>query len=224
MKYKIKITALILILVNYSCMAKPDRDIIDLLKHEKFKLELFELSMCAEEVLTILQEDTTYHHHWKKRMERIYDNQLTEYDRYVHSKELALFMKQCQSLKSQYRLGYDYLEKNIPVFRGKTYTDLSIPFYNYIRYPEDIDPASLIVLMCFPEKAFDDITKNKKALSRFNDWIEYGYDEFREGMAKNNIGRKKVNNRIIDFIVNKHSESSQELVVSSITMLKKMKR
>lgn len=224
MKYGINIITLILQLTSYSCLANPDRDIIDLLKREKFQFELFELSMCSEEILNILQEDTTYHRHWKKRMERVNDKRLSEYDRYIHSVELIFFIEQCQSLKSQFKSGYSFIEKSTPAFQAKDYTDLSIPFYHYIHYPEDIDPASLIVLVCFPEKALSDITKNKKSYSRFNDWIEYGYDEFRDGMAENNIGKKKINNRLIDFIVNKHSDSTQPLAVNSIAMLKKMKK
>jgi hypothetical protein len=211
-------------MTSYSCVANPDRDIIDLLKHEKFQFELFELSMCTEEILTILQKDTTYYRHWKKRMERVNDRRLSDYDRYVHSVELNFFIKQCQRLKPHYESGYSFIEKSIPTLNAKEYTDLSIPFYNYIHYPEDIDPASLIVLVCFPEKALDDITKDKKSFSRFNDWIEYGYDEFRDGMARNNVAKEKINNRLIDFIVDRHSKSSQSLAVNSIAMLKKMKK
>lgn len=224
MKYGINVITLVLMLTSYSCLADPDRDIIDLLKHEKFQLELFELSMCTEEILTILQEDTTYHRHWKKRMGRVNDKRLSDYDRYFHSVELSFFLKQCQGLKSQYKSGYSLIEKSTPTFQTKDYADLAIPFYNYIHYPEDIDPACLVVLVCFSEKALNHIAKDKKSFSRFNDWFEYGYDEFRDGMARNNIGKKKINNRLIDFIENKYSKSSQPLAVSSIAMLKKKKK
>jgi hypothetical protein len=221
MKFAINTVTFILLTLS-ACSARPDGDIIDLLKREKFQFEIFELSMCAEEILSILQSDTAYHKMWEKRIQRANDSRLSEYDRYMHSAEYSFFLQQCHAFDSQYKRAVTFVKQSSSSFQMKTYADLSLPFNNYVHYPEDIDPASLIVLICLPEKALDDISKNKTSRVRFNNWIEYGYKEFRYGFTKNNVAKKKINDRMIDFIITKHSKSTHHLALASITMLKKI--
>lgn len=224
MKQRINALMLILTSISFSCSANPDSDIIAHLKREKFQLELFELSMCVEEIFQVLREDSTYHRFWIKRMERVYDKRLTEYERYLHSIELNFFLNQCEQIGNKYKSEHSFLKKYIPQYQTKNLPNVAESFYNFIQYPEDIDPACLIILICFPESALNDIARDAKYLKQFNNWIEYGYDEFRDGFSQRNPAKRKINNRLIDFIIDKYSNSSHSLAQESISMLKGMRK
>jgi hypothetical protein len=111
-------------------------------------------------------------------MQRANDPRLSAHDLYMHSAENSFFLKQCQFFNSQYKIGAEFVEKSSPDFPVENFSDISLPFNNYLHYPEDIDPASLIVLVCFSEKALEDISKNKTSLKKFNNWIEMGTKNF----------------------------------------------
>jgi hypothetical protein len=224
------ITLLIILSLANSCVAQPavNDEIVSYLKKKKFQLELFELAMCKEEMLAILEKDTLFREIWKERAALIFDKRLSEAYLFFHTHEARLFSSLLDSstdLKKKYPLAFELVKTSIKTKNTlKVPTDYSNLFLDYVEYPEDVDPACLVALMCFEDKAFSDINSNKVSLSRFNEWLNYGFEEFRHYSGSKSKAKNEINNRLVDFIIEKHKSSRDSLLIDKSIKLLKTKR
>ena len=143
---------------------------------------------------------------------------------YIHSLEYSLFEKRMgdnQTLKNDYPIAYKKVQNYKPPVKSREYSSFSEPFKVYIDYPEQIDNICLIMLVCRINcDFFDDIQNEKMALWKFNNWIEYGFEEFRYYPGTLNKGKGIINNRIIDYIMEMKYCQQHPLAQKSITMIK----
>lgn len=138
----------LLILLSYTnlCAALPsvDTEIASYLKKKKFQLELFEIAMCRDEILAILETDTLFRKHWKERTANIFDIRLNEANLFYRGFEAHLisnFFDSSADLKTSYPLAFEVIENSIrPINKLKEPIDYPTVFLAYIEYPEDVDP------------------------------------------------------------------------------------
>jgi hypothetical protein len=198
--------------------------VIETLKKDRFNFEIFELAFCLNEIFSIIENDSTYYNIWASRINQAFNNKQKEELLYVHSIEykfLKYMMSENISLKGVYPNLYIKLQQIKPVLTAKEFPNFSKVFNDYIEYPEQVDNICLILLICEINcQVFDDITNDKIALWKYNNWINYGFEEFRYYPGTLNNGKKAINNRIINYIMNnKHCQGSP-LVNKSFIMIK----
>ncbi|GCC53323.1 hypothetical protein SanaruYs_35660 [Chryseotalea sanaruensis] len=197
-----------------------DSALMEYIKKEKFNLELYELSFCTEEVLKIIESDSTYQNDFIKRINRAFDKRLSESQRYFHTFEYVFFLNQISTIKN-YKIIYPksllIIENLQPLKRDYTFKNYSFPFQNYIEYPEQVDDACIISLITdLPSTVWSDIERDKLALYRFNAWLEFGFEEFRYYPGTKSKVKSTLNKRIVDYISSKHKNSSMPLIVKAL--------
>lgn len=204
-----------------------DESVVDILKKTDFNMELFELAFCINEIHYLVESDSVYYELLKKRFSRF--SSIIEEDalKYMHILEYRLFKQQLDivllnkgcsvSLKDFQKIG-EASSESIDT------TDFSIHFKSYIEYPEQVDNACLITLLSDVScDYFSQIQDDKIALWQFNNWLDYGFEEFRyyPGVLKDGLG--VINNRIIDYILELEHCPNQKLVHKSKAMFESIR-
>lgn len=212
-KYLLFLMILTLSTIGCSQNSTADNSIIEYLKKNNFNLEIYELAFCVEEILYILDEDTSYIRKLEEKIGSSFTKRNNSSQKYFHFKELQL-------LKNKFRLkdadlgDIIFLESTQYNNPYESYAEL---VNNYTEYPEQIDDIFLIFLVCnFEEKAWNDIMNNKIAYWKFNNWIDYGFIEFRYYMGTKNAAKGILNERIIEYI--QKNETNHKLVKRSLDM------
>lgn len=217
-----------LISLIMSCNAQTERtvnkEVLDILMKDKFNLEIFELSFCINEILNIIENDSSYYKILNDRISKAFDNNKKEEILYIHTVEFEFFqqmIKSNASLKNKYPDGYWKIQQIKPTLLSKTYSNYSEVFKAYVEYPEQVDNICLIMLTCKIDcKFFDDVQNDKIAQWKYNNWLDYGYEEFRHYPGTLNAGKGNINNRIIDYILKTKNCQDNPLANKSIEMIK----
>ncbi|WP_138765875.1 hypothetical protein [Pedobacter xixiisoli] len=155
-------------------------------------------------------------------LQQSFDSRLDKYNFYFNYNQAQILFDSLMILKYQklYPAAYQFiisLKKNMPSLKTsfKDYVEL---FLKRIEYPEDVDDACISYLILYKEeKPFDDILKNKSALYRFNQWLRYGFKEFR-GYSLENTPQNEISNRIIQRIRENHANPKNELLKRTLKM------
>jgi hypothetical protein len=233
MKHKIKFVFLgILSLTSFECISQTrkqiDVQIMEYLKKERFNIEITDLSFCIDEILFVIEKDTSYKNIFIKRINESFDKGLSNATIYVHKKVFESFMDTIKSLKyfkNNYPKAYEYIIHINPFIKEITFNSFTDVFKAYIEYPEQVDDICVFTLLYKSDnKTYEGIEKDKVALWRFNTWIEYGFEEFRYYPGILNKAKGKINERIIEAIIRKQGINSNQLVKKSLEMIKNVEK
>jgi hypothetical protein len=210
--------------LNQATAIPPDPVLKDYVKKEKFALEIYELSFCLEEIADILEHDTSYNILFEKRLKLAFDKRLNKSQLFIHNKEMGLLRKSLANLKSGetiYPKAYKIMNKLFEGHNSSDFNNYSEPFKAYIEYPEQVDDICLVTLITDSpnNQAWEDIQSDKIALIRFNNWIEYGFEEFRYYPGLSSKPKSILNTRIVNFIFNKRKDDKNPLVMKSLKMI-----
>lgn len=226
------IKALFITITIFSAAAKtwssPYKDslIVEHLKKEKFNLELYELAFCSRELLQILEEDSMARNEFMKRIERAFDERLSQSQLYFHQLEYDLLSGQIsedKDVKLSYPKALSLIQKLAPEKLSYDYKGFATHFQNYIEYPEQTDDACIIALVTnLPKTIWKEIESDKLALYRFNTWLEFGFEEFRYYPGLKSTIKSTINDRIISFIKEKYSVAHHPLIAKSLDMINSM--
>lgn len=201
--------------------------IVDILKKDKFNMEVFELSFCIEELLYIVENDSSFFRMWADKIDNSFANTIKDEVLYIHSIEYNLFkmrLNEESDLKNKYPIAFKRIKNYEQNITPKYYENFSNPFKVYIEYPEQLDDICLIMLLSNIDCVFfEDIQNDKVAFWKFNNWIEYGFEEFRYYPGTLNKGKGIINNRIIEHVLESDKCQYNSLVKNSIIMIKKIK-
>lgn len=209
--------------------SKPDDElnleVVEMLKFQKFNLEFYELSFCIDEILNIVENDSSYCEVWDARISSGFVRTLEDEIIYVHLKELDFFetnLLSDKTYKTKYPFAFKYilnsLEINIDVKKGVSnfHKILNV----YVKYPEQIDDICLISLICnFDCMVFNDIQNDDISNWKFNNWLKYGFDEFRYFPSTQDSANIILTNRISNHIVKSSKCKTEPLVIKSIKMI-----
>lgn len=204
----------------------PDSLIVDYLKKNKFNLEFYELSFCQNEILFILEQDTGYYSIWEKRIQTEIKDSLDANAFYIHSKGLNFFKEilVTSELHNVYPFAFKFILESLNFnITLKKVNDFSEVFKSYIKYPEQVDDICLILLVCdFNCDFFKEIQSDKIANWKFNNWLEYGFEEFRIYPEKTIKGKREITERLISYILTNYKCMNQPLKQQSIEMIKRV--
>lgn len=190
------------------------------IKKEQFNLELYEISFCAKELLEIIEKDSISRNAFEKRISRAFDKKLNEAQVYFHTLEYHFLQKQVLALENVrhlYPQSLSLIEKMAPSEKKFDFEKFSIPFENYIEYPEQTDDACLILLVSgVPDEVWSDIQSNELAMYRFNSWLEFGFEEFRYYPGTKSVPKSRINSRIVHFINERYDQNTNPFIVKSL--------
>lgn len=238
MKYKINFTTLIVLitffnLTSFSQNQKIEQSIVDLIKENNFNLEIYELSVCINELFYIIETDSSKFLDFEIKMEKSFDKSLSLATKNIHSIEFKNFKKQIINNDSlQIKFPHAYMKiSNYQIKYIPNKLDYLNSFKNYIDYPEQVDDICIITLLYNSNSStLDSILNDKIAFWRFSNWIDYGFEEFRYYPNLSNKGKEIITNRLILYIkkINKNNnhylvQKSLESINSSIAKYKKRK-
>jgi hypothetical protein len=197
---------------------KYDVSVIDELKRCDFNREFYELAFAIPEIYYMLETDTSCQEKW--------GNRIRLFQRFKDKMGVLQKMEYTFFIQKQREFLNDN-SKKIPLVYDTDMTKTEVVenfgkiFLDYIEYPDQVDAACLIILLCSKDcRLFTEIQNEKYALWNYNNWLEYGFEEFRyyPGMSKK--GNQIINNRMIDYLLNNKHCFEQELVHKSIVMIK----
>ena len=198
-----------------------DFDVINILKRDNFNRSFYELSFCINEIHFILENDSNYFDVWKKRVQQIqtHENELS----YMKIIEYLFFneMQKNNPDNKYFPRATKFVQESQIKLNVDKPSNFARVFIDYIEYPEQVDDACLIMLICNPDcDYFTEIQNNEVSLWLFNNWLQYGFEEFRYFPALSNRGKMVITNRIIDYIFDKKDCIDKELVQKSKEMIK----
>lgn len=209
--------------------SKPDDElnleVVEMLKLQKFNLEYYELSFCIEEILYVVENDSSYSEIWDARISSGFVKTLEDEIIYVHLKELSFFEANLladKTFKTKYPSAFNYilnsLDINMDVKKGVS--NFSEIFNVYVKYPEQVDDICLISLICnFDCTIFSDIRNDDISNWKYNNWLKYGFDEFRYFPSIQDSAHNVLTNRVSNFIIKNSSCKTDTLVIKSIKMI-----
>src|SRR5690554_876959 len=204
-----------------------DKSVVDILKKTDFNMELFELAFCINEIHYLVESDSVYYELLKKRLSRF--SSIIEKDelKYMYLLEYRFFKQKLNEVffnKGCSVSLIDLQKFGEPLAESIDTTDFSVHFRAYIEYPEQVDNACIITLLSDVNcDCFSQIQDDKIALWQFNNWLDYGFEEFRyyPGVLKDGLG--VINNRIIDYILELEHCPNQKLVHKSKAMFESIR-
>ncbi len=226
---KLIINLLIIIALNATAsmaQKKISEDIKYYLKKNKFQLCLYELSFCTKEIMPMLENDTLSRKYLKKSLSQSFDSRLDKVELFINYKQSQVLFDSLAILKYQkiYPKAYTFvmnLKKTIPII-NENFGDYVQPFVKSIKYPDQVDPICNFYLVYYnEEKPFDEILKNNEALYYFNQWLKYGFIEFR-GYSQKTTPQNEISDRIMLRIKINHQNQKNELLKSTLTIIKKL--
>jgi len=200
-----------------------DETVINLLEDSKFNLEIYELAFCTKEILYLIENDTTLYNLFQERINKSFRNTIKEELLYIHSLEYELLKDRIitNSNEEEFPQGVKGFKNIHPNTIQKVVSDFAVPFKAYIEFPEQVDDICLIMLLSDIDcKYFQDIQQDKIALWKFNNWIEYGFEEFRYYPGTLEKGKGIINKRIVNYIIQNNSCKEYPLVKKSTEMIK----
>jgi hypothetical protein len=189
------------------------------LKKDNFNLSFYELSFCINEIYHILENDTAYCRVWENRINRLQTSNLN----YLKKIEYGYFDKMHKEnpYKTNYPKAVSFIDFSLVKINIEKITDFAEIFSDYIEYPEQVDDACLIMLVCDMDcNFFTKIQNDEIAFWEYSNWLEYGFEEFRYYPGLSTRANQIINDRIINYILNKKDCLDQELVQKSISMIK----
>lgn len=208
----------------------PQRDrfaqdfaLVDYLKQEKFNVELYELAFCLPEIFSIIEDDSAYRSRFKKRLQRALNTKLSTSQLYFHQLELRIMLENIDKLKD---IDKKY-QKSFAVIR-EFYSDSlsnkaefsSSIFRNFIEYPEQVDDACLILLLSNTKHSqWSALEQDKGAMIRFDNWVKYGFEEFRYYPSTLRSTKLIITNRIVADVRTRNRGSENPLVIKSLRMI-----
>ena len=205
---------------NTACYAQEHNlDVVNRLKKDNFYLEFYELAFCINEIHFILENDTSYFNVWKNRIENFSKHELS----YLKKIGCQFFsdMQNNNPDNQYYSRAVKFVQDNQLKIGIEKPVNFAQDFRRFIEYPEQVDDACLIMLICNIDcYYFIEIQNDEIALWRFNQWLEYGFEEFRYNYSLLDKSRRMITNRIIDYIVNKNDCEDKDLVRKSKKMIK----
>ncbi|MDR1225471.1 MAG: hypothetical protein LBK47_01050 [Prevotellaceae bacterium] len=194
-----------------------DMGIVEYLKKAQFNMLLVDLSFCVEEVKFILTTDSTYIPIWKERIERGFNNQ----SNFLRKLEYALFQKQAESYFVATSLLYNTLDVSKVQMTDQQYIQ---DFLNLIEYPDEVDHACVVLLLCVEKcEIFNVIAEDKAANRQFKKWFDYGFEEFRYYPGLSNSATIKINNRIIKHLKDRQT-CQNKVVKEAFAMMEKVQK
>lgn len=213
-----------------SCNAQQDRmineELVDVLKKDKFNLEIYELSFCLDEILYLIENDSNYFKTWKERVNKSFDPKLKKEVLYIHSLEYDFFklmILENSALINFYPNAYKKIQEIKPTPIAITNSKFSEVFKAYIEFPEQVDDICMVMLVCKLNCAtFNDVQNDKIALWKFTNWIDYGFEEFRYYPGTLNEWKGIINKRIINYILKSNNCVDHPLVSRSIALFNSM--
>jgi hypothetical protein len=204
-----------------------DQQVVSYLKKNSLRVELFELSFCVKELVYILDQDTSYYKKWDELINILFDKRHKSEELFVRIKEITFLrnrMLNDSSLVSLYPKAYQYLLSKIPTQNININKKFNEIFKICIDVPEKVDYMCLVSLICdFNESIFIDINNDKIALWKYNNWLEYGFAEFRYYPGILNKSKGIINQRIINYISEKYKESKNPLIIKTLGMFNEVK-
>jgi len=223
---------IIVFLTITNCDAQSDSKvneyIVKSLKENKFNFEIFELAFCLDEIFFLIENDSTSFDILIERINNAFNVPQKEEIKYIHSLEFDFFREQLIrkiDLKIKYPETYSRLEQTNPEIANNYSNNFAEIFKSYIEYPEQVDDICLIMLICNIDcKYYDNIQNDKIASWKYNNWIEYGFEEFRYYPGTLLEEKRVLNNRMFDYIVKTSNCRDILLVDRSISMIEKVKQ
>ena len=201
---------------------EPNKQLVVMLKNNNFNLEIYELTFCLNEILYILENDSTYENVFSKRINEAFENRLNESTHFFNAMEYNYFKKvlmQQNVYANIFPKGYRFLCNLNPPVKKSNISYLEA-FKNYIKYPEQVDDVCLMTLIYKNKpEIYDSINEDNIAKWRINSWIEYGFEEFRYYPGILNKTKKILNDRIIDFITLEQQSNPHLLVKKILEMI-----
>jgi len=200
-----------------------DEEVINFLKESKFNIEIYELAFCTKEVLYLIESDSSFKNMFQERINNSFENDISEELRNIHSIEYRFFKDRMvkDSNSNEFPKGFRYFINIQPNITQNIFVDFAVPFKAFIEFPEQVDDICLIMLLGDIEcKYFQDIQQDKVALWKFNNWIEYGFEEFRYNPGTSHKVKGIINQRIINYILENKQCQDQTLVERSIKKIK----
>lgn len=230
MKYKIKFTLVVLLITFCNQIINGQNNtrepqIIDLLKENNFNLEMYELTVCINELFYIIENDTNQFYAFQNRINHAFDKSFSNETKFIHFIEFENFKHEIlinDTLKKLYpdsfskilNLKIDFYPRNIEYLNA---------FKNYIEYPEQVDDICIITLLYKSDNAtLDSIMNDKIAFWRFLSWLEYGFEEFRYYPSINVKSKSIITDRLIFKIKSKNQDSDHEIVRKTFEMINSM--
>jgi hypothetical protein len=225
-----KIIILSLLFVVFGCQTKAqrtqpptiDKQVVEMLKANKLNLQLFELAFVLPELTYLIEKDTTGL--FDKRISNAFASNLSIDVKYIHSLSLDFLVSKIKEDDSLIKAFPDATEK---IIRKESYIirkpekSFSEIYKSYIKYPEQVDDATLIILLTANDcQIYESIASDEVALYNFNNWIEYGFDEFRYYPDSENPISKRINDKLANWVIEKANCSDNVLVIKAKAMLK----
>jgi hypothetical protein len=200
--------------------AQTDSKITNFLKSESGGIEIFELAFCADELKAILDNDTSFTSTIKKRLGRRFDPRLSESIRTVHQLELVFLKNVSPALNAspQFKNAISHFDHDKRINAISEYTRL---FKAYIEYPEMVDNAFIILLLISTnENLWVSIEQDKTLHFHFNNWIRYGFEEFRYFPGTKSQAQEVLNTRIVSFLRQKYINSKNPMIIRALEMFR----
>jgi hypothetical protein len=210
-----------------SCSPAPyDSTLASYVAKENFNLQIYELAFCVEEVVAIIENDSLARKTFEERINRAFDSRYNNAQIYIHKLELNFFSQQSKKIISlnSYPNSSLLFDKMVENNKSNNYEKFASQFPEYIESPEQVDDACLIALISdLPNTAWRGIESDKLAMYSFNNWINFGFEEFRFYPGTKSKPKEILNKRIVDYVLQKHAKSSEPLVIRAVRMIDTVK-
>ena len=200
-----------------------DRGIAELLVEEKLNFQFFELAMVLPELANVIESDTS--DLLSKRVQHSFDSSLSIETRYVNSLDFCFLFskfKSDSSISDTFPKAFELISslREKVVIETQPIQNFASIYKEYIEYPEQMDDITIITLLTANDcKFFEEIQADQIAMYNFNNWLEYGFDEFRYYPDFENPVRLEINNRLTAYLSKNVKCTDNVLVQESLKMI-----
>lgn len=195
------------------------------LKKNKFQLELYELSFCGREILKLLENDSLSRTFFEERINRVNNKHFDKYEKFIQNKELKILFDSLLNVKNNKKYVKSTrfirsIKDDFNFSKEQIFLDYSEPFIGYVKYPDQIDDICLFTLINGDDgEVFRKLLRNENVSYIFNNWLKYGFIEFR-GFSKEDTPKNEITDRIINSLNSKYKSSKQITIIKTLKMFK----
>ena len=200
-----------------------DDEIVKMMQKTKLNLPLFELAFVLPEFSYTIENDTTGL--FDRRIKNSFSAKLSPEVRYIHSLELRFLLSRFKEdsliKKEEFPKAMEKLLSIDSLVQVRPNKDFSKIYREYIQYPEQVDNVTIITLLAAENCSYyESISSDKLAMYNFNNWLQHGFNEFRYYPDSKDPIKKRINDRIVSWIIQNKKCTDNPLIIRAKEMMK----